>query len=62
MAAAGAARMLEESQLSGESLAAALQDLVAAPSHIAAMEDAARGLARPDAAARVADLVLRKAD
>jgi UDP-N-acetylglucosamine--N-acetylmuramyl-(pentapeptide) pyrophosphoryl-undecaprenol N-acetylglucosamine transferase len=62
MAAAGAARMLEESELSGESLAAALQDLVASPERIAAMEDAARGLARPDAAARVADLVLGTAD
>jgi UDP-N-acetylglucosamine--N-acetylmuramyl-(pentapeptide) pyrophosphoryl-undecaprenol N-acetylglucosamine transferase len=62
MAAAGAARMLEEKDLSGESLASALAELVASPGRIAAMEDAARSLARPDAAARVADLVLGRAD
>jgi UDP-N-acetylglucosamine--N-acetylmuramyl-(pentapeptide) pyrophosphoryl-undecaprenol N-acetylglucosamine transferase len=62
LAAAGAARMLEEHELSGTSLAAALQHLVAAPAEIAAMETAARRLGRPDAAARVADLLLGAAE
>jgi UDP-N-acetylglucosamine--N-acetylmuramyl-(pentapeptide) pyrophosphoryl-undecaprenol N-acetylglucosamine transferase len=62
MEAAGAARMLEEKDLTGESLAEALQQLVASPERITAMEDAARGLSRPDAAARVADLLEGKAD
>lgn len=62
MAEAGAARMLEEKDLTGESLAAALRELVKDPARIAAMEDAARRLARPDAAQRVADLVEGKAD
>jgi UDP-N-acetylglucosamine--N-acetylmuramyl-(pentapeptide) pyrophosphoryl-undecaprenol N-acetylglucosamine transferase len=55
---AGAARMLEERELGGASLASAVAELVAAPGRIAAMEAAAHGLARPDAAARVADLLL----
>jgi len=59
LAAAGAARMLEEKDLSGASLAAALAELVQAPERIAEMEAAARRLGRPDAAARVADLLLR---
>jgi len=57
MQAAGAARMLEEQDLSGESLAAVLRALVEAPERIAAMEDASRQRGRADAAARVADLV-----
>jgi UDP-N-acetylglucosamine--N-acetylmuramyl-(pentapeptide) pyrophosphoryl-undecaprenol N-acetylglucosamine transferase len=56
--AAGAARMLEEKDLSGESLAAAVRALVEGPGRIAAMEEAARRFGRPDAAARVADLLL----
>ncbi|MEE8217679.1 MAG: glycosyltransferase, partial [Vicinamibacteria bacterium] len=55
---AGAARMIEERDLSGERLAREIGALVDEPSRIAAMEKAARGLGRPDAAARVADLVL----
>jgi UDP-N-acetylglucosamine--N-acetylmuramyl-(pentapeptide) pyrophosphoryl-undecaprenol N-acetylglucosamine transferase len=55
---AGAARMIEEKDLSGASLAAELSALVDAPERLGAMEDAARALGRPDAAARVADLVL----
>jgi len=57
LAAAGAARMLEEKDLTGDSLARAITALVEAPQRLAAMEDAARALARPDAAARVADLL-----
>ena len=55
---AGAARMIEEKDLTGESLARELSALVDQPQRIQAMGDAARALGRPDAAARVADLVL----
>lgn len=54
---AGAAVMLEERDLSGASLAAAVAGLVAEPARIEAMEEKARALGRPDAAARVADLL-----
>jgi UDP-N-acetylglucosamine--N-acetylmuramyl-(pentapeptide) pyrophosphoryl-undecaprenol N-acetylglucosamine transferase len=60
--AAGAAVVLEETGLAGESLADAVRGLVDAPSRIAGMEEAARRLGRPDAAARVADLVLPAED
>jgi UDP-N-acetylglucosamine--N-acetylmuramyl-(pentapeptide) pyrophosphoryl-undecaprenol N-acetylglucosamine transferase len=56
--AAGAARMIEEKDLTGESLAREVTALVDEPARIGAMEEAARKLGRPDAAARVADLVL----
>jgi UDP-N-acetylglucosamine--N-acetylmuramyl-(pentapeptide) pyrophosphoryl-undecaprenol N-acetylglucosamine transferase len=56
--AAGAARMIEEKDLTGKSLAREVKALVAEPARIGAMEEAARSLGRPDAAARVADLVL----
>jgi UDP-N-acetylglucosamine--N-acetylmuramyl-(pentapeptide) pyrophosphoryl-undecaprenol N-acetylglucosamine transferase len=55
---AGAARMIEEKDLTGEALAREITALVDEPSRIGAMEEAARRLGRPDAAARVADLVL----
>ena len=55
---AGAAVVLEEKDLSGESLAAAVRALADAPDRISAMEEAARRVGRPDAAARVADLLL----
>jgi UDP-N-acetylglucosamine--N-acetylmuramyl-(pentapeptide) pyrophosphoryl-undecaprenol N-acetylglucosamine transferase len=55
---AGAAVMLEEKGLSGASLAAAVRTLLDAPGRIGAMEEAARRIGRPDAAARVADLLL----
>ncbi len=58
LAAAGAARMLEEKDLTGPSLAAAVSALVGDPAQIATMEAASRRLGRPDAAARVADLLL----
>ncbi len=56
--AQGAARMLEESGLAGERLAAAILEVLETPGRLDAMEEAARSLGRPDAAARVADLVL----
>ena len=55
---AGAAVVLEERDLAGASLAARVRALLEAPERIAAMEDAARRTGRPDAAARVADLLL----
>jgi UDP-N-acetylglucosamine--N-acetylmuramyl-(pentapeptide) pyrophosphoryl-undecaprenol N-acetylglucosamine transferase len=58
LAAAGAAVVLEEKELSGAALAAAVAPLVGDPARLERMEDAARRLGRPDAAARVADLVL----
>jgi UDP-N-acetylglucosamine--N-acetylmuramyl-(pentapeptide) pyrophosphoryl-undecaprenol N-acetylglucosamine transferase len=56
--AGGAAVVLEEKDLSGETLAAAVRGLLDAPQRVRAMEEAARRLSRPDAAARVADLLL----
>ena len=55
--AAGAARVIEEKDLGAESLAAMIRELVQEPARIGAMEEAARKLGRPDAAARVADLL-----
>jgi UDP-N-acetylglucosamine--N-acetylmuramyl-(pentapeptide) pyrophosphoryl-undecaprenol N-acetylglucosamine transferase len=57
MLEAGAALVLDESALSGETLADALRGLLDAPERLAAMGRAARRMARPDAAARVADLL-----
>ncbi len=55
--AAGAARVIEERELGGESLARAIATLVDAPETLAAMDRASRTLGRKDAAARVADLL-----
>jgi UDP-N-acetylglucosamine--N-acetylmuramyl-(pentapeptide) pyrophosphoryl-undecaprenol N-acetylglucosamine transferase len=57
LAAAGAARMVEEKDLSGESLARAIVETLETPGRLQAYEGASRALGRPDAAARVADLV-----
>ncbi|HEY7509340.1 MAG TPA: undecaprenyldiphospho-muramoylpentapeptide beta-N-acetylglucosaminyltransferase [Vicinamibacteria bacterium] len=57
MEAAGAARMIEEKDLTGERLAAVVNEVLADPRRLAAMEDAARSLGKADAAARVADLL-----
>jgi UDP-N-acetylglucosamine--N-acetylmuramyl-(pentapeptide) pyrophosphoryl-undecaprenol N-acetylglucosamine transferase len=54
---AGAARMIEEKDLTPERLAAVLSELLGDTARLTAMEEAARKLARPDAAARVADLL-----
>jgi UDP-N-acetylglucosamine--N-acetylmuramyl-(pentapeptide) pyrophosphoryl-undecaprenol N-acetylglucosamine transferase len=54
---AGAALMLDEKDLSGPSLASAIEALASNPERIASLETAARSLGRADAAARVADLV-----
>ena len=56
--AAGAARMIEEKDLSGARLAATIGEILSDPTLLTAMEDASRAVARPDAAARVADLLV----
>ena len=55
--AAGAARMVEEKDLTGRSLADAVLGVLEEPGRLQSMEAASRRLGRPDAAARVADLV-----
>ncbi len=57
LANAGAAVVLREENLSVESLASVLGALLDDPSRLAAMSVAARSVARPDAAERLADLV-----
>lgn len=54
--AAGAARLLPESQLAGERLAAVLLESLGDEDGLRAMAGAARAQARPDAAARIVDL------
>jgi UDP-N-acetylglucosamine--N-acetylmuramyl-(pentapeptide) pyrophosphoryl-undecaprenol N-acetylglucosamine transferase len=56
-AEAGAAILMEESSLGGEALARAILSLRDDPRRVVAMERAASSLARPDAAARIADMV-----
>jgi len=56
-AEAGAAIMMEESALGGGALARAILSLRDDPRKVLAMERAASSLARPDAAARIADMV-----
>jgi UDP-N-acetylglucosamine--N-acetylmuramyl-(pentapeptide) pyrophosphoryl-undecaprenol N-acetylglucosamine transferase len=57
LAEVGAALLMEEKGLTGASLAAAILALIRDPARVEAMETAAAGLARPDAAARIVDLV-----
>jgi UDP-N-acetylglucosamine--N-acetylmuramyl-(pentapeptide) pyrophosphoryl-undecaprenol N-acetylglucosamine transferase len=57
LARGGAARVIEERDLSPESLGRAIADLVANPAAIEAMAEASRAMGRPDAAARVAQLI-----
>ncbi|HEV2493470.1 MAG TPA: undecaprenyldiphospho-muramoylpentapeptide beta-N-acetylglucosaminyltransferase [Terriglobia bacterium] len=54
---AGATRLLLQSELTPDRLAREVRELLESPERLAEMERAARQLARPDAAARVADLV-----
>jgi UDP-N-acetylglucosamine--N-acetylmuramyl-(pentapeptide) pyrophosphoryl-undecaprenol N-acetylglucosamine transferase len=54
---AGAAQVIEERDLDGARLAAAIAGLIADPQKREQMSAAARKLARPDAAARIADRV-----
>lgn len=57
LAAAGAGRMILQHDLSGERLAQELSGLVREPESISKMAQAARGLARGDAAAAVVDMI-----
>ncbi len=57
MREAGAALMIEEAGLTGETLARSLRELLDDAKRIEAMESASRRLGKPDAAARVADLL-----
>ena len=53
----GAARVVEQAELTAERLTGELTGLLSAPERLVWMGEAARGLARPDAAARIADLI-----
>jgi UDP-N-acetylglucosamine--N-acetylmuramyl-(pentapeptide) pyrophosphoryl-undecaprenol N-acetylglucosamine transferase len=53
----GAARMILQSELTGERLAAELQHFIDAPADAEAIGSAARKLARPDAASATVDLI-----
>ncbi len=57
MAAAGAALVIEDHELTGQRLFAELRGLLESPSRLEAMEQAARRLARPGAAQRAADVI-----
>jgi UDP-N-acetylglucosamine--N-acetylmuramyl-(pentapeptide) pyrophosphoryl-undecaprenol N-acetylglucosamine transferase len=54
---AGAAKMILQSDLSGESLAAEISRLVESPDAITAMETAAKEMGREDAAEKTVDLI-----
>ena len=54
---AGAAEVILEDDLTVERLAAALEDVLADPARLAVMSAAAKSVAIPDAAQRLADLV-----
>ena len=57
MEKAGAARLIVQSDLSPARLAEEIKLLISSPAGLEKMETSARKLARPDAAARIADLV-----
>jgi UDP-N-acetylglucosamine--N-acetylmuramyl-(pentapeptide) pyrophosphoryl-undecaprenol N-acetylglucosamine transferase len=58
MAAAGAAVVVPDSELDGARLGREVASLLANPDRLRAMAEAARGLARPDAAERIAEETL----
>jgi UDP-N-acetylglucosamine--N-acetylmuramyl-(pentapeptide) pyrophosphoryl-undecaprenol N-acetylglucosamine transferase len=62
MAEAGAAVVIDDAALTPERIATVAGELLADPDRLAAMSSAARTLARPDAAQRVAAEVLAPAD
>jgi UDP-N-acetylglucosamine--N-acetylmuramyl-(pentapeptide) pyrophosphoryl-undecaprenol N-acetylglucosamine transferase len=61
MRAAGAATVVPDAELSAERLATEVSAVLADAARLGAMAAAARGLARPDAARRIADQVLEAA-
>ena len=62
LAEAGAAVLAPEAGLTAEGLSSHIASILDDPARAAAMAEAARGLGRPDAAARLADLVERIAE
>jgi len=58
LAEAGAATLLDQRDLTGESLVAAISGLLADPDRLRAMAAAMKTFARPDAAARIVDRVI----
>ena len=54
---AGAARVIEQNELTPQGLVTTVRDLLSHPERLLEMEQRARSLARPDAAARIADLI-----
>ncbi|MFP3344530.1 glycosyltransferase, partial [Halomonas sp. SIMBA_159] len=58
---AGAADLLKQDEALAENLQPVLRDLLADPQRRLAMAQAARGLAKPDAADRIADIILEEA-
>jgi UDP-N-acetylglucosamine--N-acetylmuramyl-(pentapeptide) pyrophosphoryl-undecaprenol N-acetylglucosamine transferase len=56
-AAAGAARLLRESELHPEQLAQAVREILLNPEHESAMRQAARAQDTPECAERLADLI-----
>ena len=61
MEARGAALVVEEKDLTGTSLAQAIAGLLSDLARLSRMGEASRGMSRPDAAARVADLLETRA-
>jgi UDP-N-acetylglucosamine--N-acetylmuramyl-(pentapeptide) pyrophosphoryl-undecaprenol N-acetylglucosamine transferase len=57
LVAAGAGVLLPDHELDGDRLATVLDELLGDPGRLAAMSTAARSVARPDAAGRVADMI-----
>ncbi|MGD0920262.1 MAG: undecaprenyldiphospho-muramoylpentapeptide beta-N-acetylglucosaminyltransferase [Terriglobia bacterium] len=57
MERAGAASVIQQAELTPQRLVTELRDLLGEPRRLVEMEQAARRLARPDAAAQIADLV-----
>ncbi len=62
MERAGAAVVVPDAELDGQRLVREVEALLISPERIAAMGSAARGVARPDAARRVADALLELAE
>jgi UDP-N-acetylglucosamine--N-acetylmuramyl-(pentapeptide) pyrophosphoryl-undecaprenol N-acetylglucosamine transferase len=58
--AAGAARIIQEGDLTGAALASRVREIVETTGRLEAMEEASGRLGRPDAAARVADLLTER--
>lgn len=54
---AGAAKVILQSELTGERLANEIKAMVDQPAEVTKMEDAAKAIGRPDAAERAADLI-----